>query len=334
MQPTFFTDTVQRLKQRLWLLLQIMMNHGPASACCAIYLSLLLTLVAATANYKLAGDGSAIRPEFVPTTVTTRAWDGSLGDEPSCDELRAMWRFSKRQSRATQIHNEIPTYRDPFAYNVWEPYARSRSVGERGRGPGRKVYGRIVYTPPRSSSADRLEERIRPYEQVAARLIGTEHHGTIPDIPRRKVTSFRSGGTSPPADHMPHYAQQVGSRFEMVKDLIRKEKARELQEERMADEAAARAAAHRGQMPDSSYGQIIHEPPTHPGLNFEALRYVNPSYFDESMYLSPRNGRMLTLHDPLAPTATQYADRDVHLYNHRSYPDMIPVSNINTVPRR
>ena len=118
----------------------------------------------------------------------------------------------------------------------------------------------------------------------------------------------------------------------MVKDLIRKEKARELQEERMADEAAARAAALRGQMSDSSYGQILHEPPTHPVPNFEGLRW-DPGYYDENMHLSPRNGRMLTLHDPLAPTATQYADRDVHLYNHRSYPDMVPVSDIITVPR-
>jgi len=334
MQTMLFSNTVQRLKQLLWLLLQIMMKLGPAIACCVIYLSLLLTYVAATTNYKLAGDGTAVRTEFVPTTVTTRAWDGSLGDEPSCEELRAMWRFSKRQSRATQIHNEIPTYRDPFAYNVWEPYARSRSVGGRGRGAGRNVYGRIVYTAPRSSSGDHSQERLRPYEEVAARLIGTGHQGTITGIPRRKVTSFRSGGTSPPVDHLPHYAQQVGSRFEMVKDLIRKEKARELQEERMADEAAARAAALRGQMSDSSYGQILHEPPTHPGPSFEALRYANPGYFDENMHLSPRNGRMLTLHDSLAPTATQYADRDVHLYNHRSYPDMIPVSDINTVPCR
>jgi hypothetical protein len=118
----------------------------------------------------------------------------------------------------------------------------------------------------------------------------------------------------------------------MVKELIRKEQARELQEQRMAEEAAARAAALRGQPSDSSYGQIIHEPPTHP--NFEALRYGEPGYFDENMHLSQRNGRMLTLHDPLAPTARQYADQDVHLYNHRSYPDMIPVSDINTVPRR
>lgn len=42
--------------------------------------------------------------------------------EPSCEQLKAMWRFSKRQSRAAEITNEIPTYRDPFSYNVWESY--------------------------------------------------------------------------------------------------------------------------------------------------------------------------------------------------------------------
>lgn len=52
-------------------------------------------------------------------------------NEPSCDELRAMWRFSKRQSRASEITNEIPTYHDPFTYNVWDPYypATTRSLG-------------------------------------------------------------------------------------------------------------------------------------------------------------------------------------------------------------
>lgn len=56
--------------------------------------------------------------------------DDSISTEPSCEELKAMWRFSKRQSRAAEITNEIPTYRDPFSYNVWESYyPRSRSIG-------------------------------------------------------------------------------------------------------------------------------------------------------------------------------------------------------------
>lgn len=42
--------------------------------------------------------------------------------EPTCEELRAMWRYSKRQSRAAESSNELPVYRDPFSYNVWEAY--------------------------------------------------------------------------------------------------------------------------------------------------------------------------------------------------------------------
>ncbi len=52
-------------------------------------------------------------------------------NEPSCEELRAMWQFSKRQSRASEITNEIPTYHDPFRMNVWDPYypSNTRSLG-------------------------------------------------------------------------------------------------------------------------------------------------------------------------------------------------------------
>lgn len=59
-------------------------------------------------------------------------------EEPSCEELRAMWRYSKRQSRAAEITNEIPTYRDPFSYNVWEPYLdrAQSSMVYRGEGEG------------------------------------------------------------------------------------------------------------------------------------------------------------------------------------------------------
>ena len=53
--------------------------------------------------------------------------------EPTCEELRAMWRYSKRQSRAAESSNELPVYRDPFAYNVWEVYpSGSPTAGYRG----------------------------------------------------------------------------------------------------------------------------------------------------------------------------------------------------------
>ncbi|XP_021922996.1 uncharacterized protein LOC110831380 isoform X1 [Zootermopsis nevadensis] len=305
------------------------MKTGPAITCCIIYVSLVLTCAALprATDYKLSGSGSAQRTEFVPATAVGGSWDGDLVGEPSCDQLRAMWRYSKRQSRATEITNEIPTYRDPFVYNVWEPYARPRSVGGgRSRGNGRYVYGRIVHSPPRSRSRDNSQERNRAYEEVAARLIGGGQQGAITGVPPRKVASFRlSGGSSHPVEQFRHYTPPMASSFEQVKDLIRLERARELQEQRMAEEAAARAAALRGLTADSYQGRMIHVPPTHPGANFEAVRYGEPIHYDHNMHLAQKKGSLLAIPDLLAPTATKYADRDVHLYNHRSYPDAIPV---------
>lgn len=52
-----------------------------------------------------------------------------IAPEPSCEELKAMWRLSKRQSRASELTNEIPTFQDPFVHNIWQPYyATSRSI--------------------------------------------------------------------------------------------------------------------------------------------------------------------------------------------------------------
>lgn len=56
--------------------------------------------------------------------------------EPSCEELRAMWQFSKRQSRASEITNEIPTYHDPFAYNIWDPAFYPTTTRSMGGGGG------------------------------------------------------------------------------------------------------------------------------------------------------------------------------------------------------
>lgn len=59
--------------------------------------------------------------------------DEHVFGEPTCEQLRTMWRFSKRQARASEITNEIPSYRDPFVNNIWqapyETYAKSRSGG-------------------------------------------------------------------------------------------------------------------------------------------------------------------------------------------------------------
>ncbi|KAJ3639335.1 hypothetical protein Zmor_002698 [Zophobas morio] len=161
-----------------------------------------------------------------------------VAGEPSCEELKAMWRFSKRQSRAAEITNEIPMYRDPFSDNVWEPYyATSRSMGGMrmgGKSKGRPVFGRVYYKAP--LRIQDLAERNRAFEEVA-KMYGTVQRQTEP---RRRITAFRLSG----GGHLPSLGltPQSGS-FQHLKELIRTERARELQEQRMAEEVAARAAA-------------------------------------------------------------------------------------------
>lgn len=150
--------------------------------------------------------------------------------EPTCDELRAMWRYSKRQSRDAEATNDLPMYRDPFSYNIWETYPiRSQSSiiyrddndGQvRNRGGGRApVYGKMIHKAPAESRLrNGMPNRIKAFEEVA-RMYGTVNRQ--PPDSRRRQYNFRAGsGTS----NVP----QAGS-FQHLKELIRTERARELQ---------------------------------------------------------------------------------------------------------
>lgn len=201
--------------------------------------------------------------------------------EPSCEELRAMWRLSKRQSRATEITNELPTYRDPFAYNIWEPYGRSRSI------PNRSVYGRLVHAAPKTRPRDTSRQISRAFEEVA-RLYGTVPH--MNGASRRKASQASYRGGQPFHSSSP----QAGS-FQQLKDLIRSERARELQEQRMAEEAAASRAMSAKDNQPAYYGRVIHgdQEPHHVG------RYE----------YGPRKGvGVLTFPDLLAPAAANYVE--------------------------
>ncbi|KAK7870523.1 hypothetical protein R5R35_002924 [Gryllus longicercus] len=237
---------LRQVALRVWLLSAALLSAPLLPGCLAV--------PRARDYLKLAGRAGA------GGATMARPWGaGAPGREPSCEELLAMWRFSKRQSRATEITNEIAQYRDPFAYNVWEPHARSRSAAgaviKGARGAGRHVYGRVVHAAPRSRA--RMEGggaggggggggggRARAYEEVARHLV-TYPGGAAPPPPlppRRRLTAFRFSGGS--ADPHVAIAPQAGS-FQQLKDIIRSERARELQAQRLAEEAAARAAALR-----------------------------------------------------------------------------------------
>jgi hypothetical protein len=114
------------------------------------FLPSILLLILVNDNVLINGQGSLVSsPEYndgakilnalsskksgsVPTGGEIMKSSSLNLHEPSCEELRAMWQFSKRQSRASEITNEIPTYHDPFTYNVWDPPyfpTTTRSIG-------------------------------------------------------------------------------------------------------------------------------------------------------------------------------------------------------------
>lgn len=176
-----------------------------------------------------AKDYRTLSSEYVPGESNSGA--NSLQNEPTCEELREMWRFSKRQSRAAEITNEIPTYRDPFAHNVWEEYARPRSAG-RGRYRKPPIYGRIVHSSNSLRTIPDSPARIRSFEEVA-RLFSKMMRPNVGPPRRLSTVRFvgRGGG-----DYLPAPAAQAG-RFQHLKEIIKSERARELQEHRMSEEA-------------------------------------------------------------------------------------------------
>lgn len=245
--------------------------------------------------------------EIVPSDAKTSP--SAITKEPTCDELRAMWRFSKRQSRAAEITNEIPTYRDPFAFNVWEDYARPRSAG-RGR-IRRPVYGRVIHTVQRPRVPDNTPERIRAFEEVA-RLFGTP--GSVnpsKGIPRRKNTSFRlSGGMGAP---IPMQNTQSGS-FQHLKELIKSERARELHEQRMTEEAA-RAAAVKDVVSNIQYGRIVQDQSI-PTYNRDDLDYKT----GPGRSRTQREG-IINFPDVYAPSKYEEELLPSLTFKQRSYPD-------------
>ncbi|KAG7208729.1 hypothetical protein KM043_014925 [Ampulex compressa] len=170
--------------------------------------------------------------------------------EPTCEELRAMWRYTKRQSRAAKTTSGYPVYPQPFTYNMWQAYPdhSKTSFAYRGRtanraysraAGGAPIYGRMVHKAPAGSRLrNGMRQRTRAFEEVA-RLYGTVNRQS--PSTRRRLTSFRvGGGMSAPVSQVP----QAGS-FQHLKDLIRAERARELQEQHMAEEVVSNTASFK-----------------------------------------------------------------------------------------
>lgn len=204
------------------ILFQIKMHPGYLRTC-------LMSL------YFLITSAASPRDKYREVPDIVNSMNVDMSKEPTCDELRAMWRFSKRQSRAAEGNNEVPIFKDPFAFNVWEDPASMRSVGgSKMRRPF--VYGRLVHNVVARPRIADSPERIRAFEEVA-RLFGTTGH--IPkDLNGRRPTSIRLVGGR---DRL-NWPGPGGS-FQHLKALIQVERARELREQKMAEENAVREGA-------------------------------------------------------------------------------------------
>ncbi|XP_043260622.1 uncharacterized protein LOC122402128 isoform X1 [Colletes gigas] len=167
--------------------------------------------------------------------------------EPTCEELRAMWRNTKRQSRAAKTNTGYSLYPDPFTYNMWKSYSERAKppLNYRGRYTGRPrnraggnapVYGKIVHKVPAGSRLrNGMRQFVRPIEKISP------FYGTInpySSSTRRHLSSFRTiGGGPPPMPQVP----QAG-RFQHLKELLQAERARELKELHRAEENEGKTA--------------------------------------------------------------------------------------------
>lgn len=178
-----------------------------------------------------AGSGSG---EYVPESGP---W--SAENEPSCEQLREMWRQSKRHSRAAEATNEIPQYADPFA-RAASPYAAQWAglLGEatlRPR-PERRpvVYGRPLRHPPSSEDAERspLEalrrESLQEHDTSAFRLGVDPSTGVVLNSEDER-SPFPKSPAKGQFNNLRDFVRQEGAgspagAYERLRDVVRQEK--------------------------------------------------------------------------------------------------------------
>ncbi|XP_041983704.1 uncharacterized protein LOC121736524 [Aricia agestis] len=144
-------------------------------------------------------------------------------DEPTCDQLKAMWRFSKRQARAPEIMNEVSSYRDPLMYNEWPVYTAIPRAAPRFRyqypSVPREAYGRVITKAPPN----------------VVRTPDYEMFGTL-NVPHEAGKLLRYPGPSRSRAAPSFMVPPQRDRFETLKNLIQQEYRRERQRKYEAEQ--------------------------------------------------------------------------------------------------
>ncbi|XP_014488629.1 PREDICTED: uncharacterized protein LOC106751892 [Dinoponera quadriceps] len=226
--------------------------------------------------------------------------NGDIGDkrmdliEPSCDELRAMWRYTKRQSRAAK-GNVYPLYGGPSGIFKMRSKADRTKAGTiyRGKYPGQArsraaggapIYGKMVHKAPAGSRL-RNGMRQRPRTLEDMRLFGTLNR-YIPSNRHQRVTSFRvGGGVSSPK------VPQAGS-FEALKNLVQAERARELREQHIEEIIAETALKEKAEEEEEE--EPIQQSRGHFSNPMSSLQIPKEYYdYNNRRYMSniPNNGQ-------------------------------------------
>lgn len=232
------------------------------------------------------GTGASIggSGEYVPDAGPWSSASMDGGNEPSCEQLREMWRQSKRHSRAAEATNEIPQYADPFARAASLHYARQRQhhQGFSGAEPTLRprqerrpvVYGRLHSSPPSLDGQEVVDRPPRPFDvlrklsrtesadgsssdgQQSGRsgvvLYGEEDRSPFPKSPAkgslqhlRELVREEQGGQLPSG---------VKGSFQQLRDIVR-------EENRGSNEG--RPSSGRSDWSDADVGRVVTSPSDH-----------------------------------------------------------------------
>lgn len=213
--------------------------------------------------------------EIIPAVGTN-----AISDEPTCDELRAMWRYYKRQSRA-ELTNEIPQFgKNPFFEMLpapRNPMLASFGIGSKPRmknplRPQNPLYGRVVQKPSKPRERGRSRNP-KPFEVVRELMrnpsgngmpTNVNVHTAAEAIANRENTQGRVHPadvtevvTTPgPAIAIVHFSPSrrppKQSSFQTLRNMIASERQRE-RETSMGSSSGS---------PNMGYGKVILSPPT------------------------------------------------------------------------